>query len=364
MRIIITGGGTAGHVNPGIAIAKYYLNKHPDTEILFVGTENGIEKKLAEKEGISFESIKVYGLKRSVSPKNIIKNTKRAFTALNSVGDCKKIIKRFKPDIIIGLGGYVSFPMTYAGTKMGVKTIVLEVNFVAGVATKVLSKRSDKVLLAFKETEKYFDKRVLDKVLVTGAPTKDDFTYIDKDVAKEKLGLLGKKVVLSVWGSVGAKFMNEKMVDFCNRLDDEFHHIHATGKASFPWFSSQTVNSKSDIREYIYDMGITLAAADVVLCRAGASTLKELAIMKKPAIIVPSPFVAENHQEKNARLLEKENACIIITENESTGDILFDECIKLLNDTKKLDEMSKNIENFANVDSNLLIYNIINELVY
>ena len=357
MRIIITGGGTAGHVNPGIAIAKYYQKRHKDAEILFVGTEKGIENKLTKNEGFNFKSVDVSGLSRSLSPKKIAYNIKASAKALKSVSDAKKIIKEFKPDLIIGCGGYASFSMVYAGTKLKIKTMVLEVNIFPGITTKILSKKCDKILLAFADSTKYLDKKVLDKVLVTGSPTKEDFKIIDKNIAKQKLGIENKPLVVSFWGSTGALHMNEKMVDFVNLKDDSFIHIHATGKNSYESFSKKANGNNTQILEYIYNMPQVMAAADVVICRGGAATLAEISIMGKPAIIVPSPYVAENHQEKNARVIENIGGCKVLLEKQTTGAEILSETKKMIDDTNKLENMSKNIQKLANFDSNKMIYN-------
>ncbi|MFI3227270.1 MAG: undecaprenyldiphospho-muramoylpentapeptide beta-N-acetylglucosaminyltransferase [Clostridia bacterium] len=362
MKIIISGGGTAGHVNPGIAIAKYYQKRHPDTQILFVGTEKGIEKSLATNEGFDYASVEVSGLKRSFSPKGIAQNVKISAQALKSVGIAKKIIKDFHPDVIIGCGGYVSFPVVYAGQKLGVKTIVLEVNIFAGVTTKVLSKKCDKILLAFSDTKQHLNRRVLDKVLVTGSPTKEDFKIIDKQIARKALKLSEKPLVVSFWGSTGALYMNKKMVDFTQHKDDSFIHIHATGKNAFEWFKNEANGENSEIVEYIYNMPRVMAAADLVICRGGAATISELSIMGKPAIIVPSPYVAENHQEQNARTIERAGGCKVMLEKEISGDDILNECKKLLKQPQKLAQMSKNIAKLANSNSNELIYNVLVEL--
>lgn len=362
MRIIITGGGTAGHVNPGIAIAKYYKKRHKDTEILFVGTKNGIEKSLAVKQNFKYEEVEVHGLKRGFNVKSMIKNIQIATEALKSISQAKKIIKEFNPDIIIGCGGYVSFPVVYAGQKLGVKTVILEVNIFAGVTTKILSKKCDRILVAFSDTKNNLDKSVLNKVLVTGSPTMEDFQILDKKKAKESLGFTEKPLVVSFWGSTGALYMNKKMVDFVNNKDDSFVHIHATGKNAYSWFLEEADNTKSQICEYIYNMPEVMAGADLIICRGGASTIAEISTMGKPSIIVPSPYVAENHQEKNARVIENVFGCKVMLEKDITGDDILKECTKLLENPQDLEKMGKNIKKLSNPNSNEIIYNEIKKI--
>lgn len=358
MRIIITGGGTAGHVNPGIAIAKYYKKRHKHAEILFVGTKGGIEEKLTKNQGFAFKSVDIKGLKRSFSINGIIYNVKTSIKAIKSLNSANKIIKEFKPDVIIGCGGYASFSMVYAGILKKISTIVLEVNIYPGITTKILSKKCDKILLAFSDSKKYFDKKVLDKILVTGSPTMEDFGKIPKEKARENLKILDKPLVVSFWGSTGALYMNKKMVDFINLKSDKFTHIHATGKNSYEWFEKEVKNKEnSQILEYIYNMPELMSASDLIICRGGAATLSELAILKKPAIIVPSPYVAENHQEKNARIIEKQGGCKVMIESEVTGKDILKACEELIENKKELEKMQINIEKFAKKDSNQMIYN-------
>lgn len=363
MNIIITGGGTAGHVNPLIAIVKYISKREKDVNVLFVGTENGIEKKLALNEGYQYKSIEIKGLMRSISPKALLSNLKTSQTTIKSLKESRKIIDEFKPDVIICGGGYVSFPVTYAGIKAKIKTIVLEVNLVPGLTTKMLSKKCSKVLLAFSDTKKHLDKKTLENTIVSGAPTKEEFKKLSKLSAKRKLNMIDKPLVLSFWGSVGAKYMNEKMVEFVLEKDNSFYHVHSTGSGAFADFKQKVKGCDTDIYEYIYNMDEMMAAADIVISRAGASTLSELALMGKPSIIVPSPYVAENHQEKNARVLEKSGACVLLLEQEISGKDLLNECKALINDYNKLESLSSEISKFGNRDSNEIIYKTVLELI-
>lgn len=355
MKIIITGGGTAGHVNPGIAIAKYIQNRHKEAQILFVGTKDGIEGALVKKAGFDFKTVDVIGLSRSLNLTGINRNFKAVKLAVSSIKQAKKIISDFDADIVIGCGGYVSFPMVYAGGKLNVKTVILEVNIFPGITTKILSKSVDKILLSFNESKKYLDKNVLSKTIVTGSPISEDFNFCEKNNEKP--------LVVSFWGSMGALYMNKKMVDFINLKDDSFDHVHATGKTAFEWFKRDTNAGNSQICEYIFNMSEMMKKADLVICRGGAATLSELAKTRTPSIIVPSPYVAENHQEKNARIIEKAGGCKVLLEEEISGEDILNECKKLISDKTKLFDMSNAISKLANSDSNLDIYNEITTLM-
>ncbi|MGN1014230.1 MAG: undecaprenyldiphospho-muramoylpentapeptide beta-N-acetylglucosaminyltransferase [Butyricicoccus sp.] len=365
MKLLITGGGTGGHVNPGLAIAKYVQSRHPDTEIRFAGTASGIESRLVPREGYQLYTIDIRGLKRSISPKAIAYNVATLQKSLTATGKAKKILREFKPDCVVGCGGYASFPMVHAAQKMGIPTVLLEVNALPGVVTKACAKKADRVLISFENTRKLLEDRP--NIYLTGAPVRGDIIFADRAKAREKLGLKdGEKLVASFWGSLGALYMNRHMVDFI-RLEsehDSFRHIHATGAAAYKWLPDSikekgvdlSQHPNIDVREYIYDMADVMAAADLIICRAGAATLGELCVLGKPAVIVPSPYVAENHQEKNARALEQEGACVVITEPECTAQLLYQTVSELLEDDQRLEEMSKASASMAIVDSSEKIY--------
>lgn len=364
MKLLITGGGTGGHVNPGIAIAKYFQLLRPNTEIHFAGTDKGIETKLVPREGYKLYTIEVAGLKRSLNPKDIFYNISALHKALTATGKAVKILKEFQPDVVIGCGGYASFPMVKAAQKLGIPTVILEVNAFPGVVTKSLAKKADKVLVCFEETRKLLGNR--ENVYLTGAPVRGDILFAKKDEARAKLHIDNKPLVVSFWGSMGALYMNQHMAGFVEResKSDLFRHIHATGAAAYKWLpemiEKRGVKLKDhpniELREYIYDMADVMAAADLIICRAGAATIGEICALGKPSIMVPSPYVAENHQEKNARAMEKKGACVVITEPECTDEKLYNTVNKLLKDKEKLYEMSRNAAKMAVLDSSEKIY--------
>jgi UDP-N-acetylglucosamine--N-acetylmuramyl-(pentapeptide) pyrophosphoryl-undecaprenol N-acetylglucosamine transferase len=372
MKLLITGGGTGGHVNPGLAIAKYVQSRRPDAEIRFAGTAAGIESRLVPREGYHLYTIDVRGLKRSFAPSAIAYNIATLQKSLKATSDAKKILKEFQPDAVIGCGGYASFPMVNAAQKMHIPTVLLEVNALPGVVTKSCAKKADRVLISFENTRALLENRP--NIHLTGAPVRGEIIFADRQKAREKLGLAeDEKLVVSFWGSIGALYMNRHMVEFI-RLESEkdaFRHIHATGAAAAKWLPESVKEAgvdlekhpNIDIREYIYDMADVMAAADLVICRAGAATLGELCVMGKPSVIVPSPFVAENHQEKNARALEQKGACVVITEPECTAEKLYDTVTSLLDDEARLEEMSKAASQMAIVDSSEKIYRHILEAI-
>ncbi len=372
MKLLITGGGTGGHVNPGLAIAKYVQSRRPDTEIRFAGTAAGIESRLVPREGYHLYTIDVRGLKRSFSPKAIVENLATVKMTLTATGKAKKILQDYRPDAVIGCGGYASYPMVHAAQQLGIPTVLLEVNALPGVVTKRCAKKASRVLISFENTRSMLEDRP--NIHLTGAPVRGDIIFADRAKAREKLGLKdGEKLAVSFWGSLGALYMNRHMVDFIKleSAHDEFRHIHATGTAAYKWMP-ESIKEKGvdleahpniELREYIYDMADVMAAADLVICRAGAATIGELCVLGKPSIMVPSPYVAENHQEKNARALEQKGACVVITEPECTAELLYNTAAELLADDEKLASMSEAAKGMAIVDSSEKIYRHILEAV-
>ncbi len=365
MKLLITGGGTGGHVNPGLAIAKYVQSRRADTEVRFAGTSTGIESKLVPREGYELYTVDIRGLQRSMSPKAIAYNIATLQKSLTASGKAKKILKEYRPDVVVGCGGYASYPMVHAAQQLKIPTVLLEVNAFPGVVTKSCAKKADRVLICFENTRELLENRP--NIHMTGAPVRGEILFAHRDEARRKLKLAdGEKLVVSFWGSLGALYMNRHMAGFIQLESehDAFRHIHATGAAAYKWLPD-SVREKGveldkhpniELREYIYDMADVMAAADLVICRAGAATLGELCVLGKPSVIVPSPYVAENHQEKNARALEQRGACVVITEPECTPEKLYETVIRLLADQAKLDEMGRCAKSMAIVDSSEKIY--------
>ena len=368
MRVIMTGGGTGGHVNPAIAIANTIKRNEPDSEILFVGTEHGIENKLCKAEGYPIEHVNIMGFRRSLSPRNI----KAAYLAFVSPMKAKKIVKDFRPDIVIGTGGYVCWPVLVAASKLGVPTAVHESNAFPGVAVKKLQPYVDSIMLNFKESEKYLTAK--DKIIHVGNPLRTSFGTLKYDEARKKLGIDGKYkyFILSYGGSLGAEKVNDAVLELMRdygKKHPEVLHVHASGaiekdetKKKFNDYGLSECENL-ELLEYIYDMPLRMAAADIVISRAGAMTVSELAMMKKPSIMIPSPNVAENHQYKNAKVIEDAGGCVLIEEKNLAGGALEKAVSELLSDDKKRADMGEAVSQFVKSDANKLIYEEIKRLV-
>ena len=349
MKFIFTCGGTAGHVYPAVAVAGRLKELMPDSEFLFIGAEGKMEMELVPKEGYEIRPLKVTYLKRSLSPKAIVYNLNSVKNVFNAVREAKRIMKEFKPHVVIGTGGYVCFPVLKAASDLKIPTAVHESNAVPGLTTKMLAKKVSKIMVGFNESRQYYPNP--DAVKVTGTPVRGEFGYYSKADARAELGLpTDKKLVLSVWGSLGASHMNSTVADMmpelCNQND--FHFIHCSGKMYHERMSNKLSEAKQngdlggfELREFIFDMPRVMAAADIIMCRAGASTLAELTYMGKPALIVPSPNVTNNHQEKNARVLEKAGGAKVLLEGEFDHESLMAHVKELLADDEKLQEMSQ-----------------------
>jgi UDP-N-acetylglucosamine--N-acetylmuramyl-(pentapeptide) pyrophosphoryl-undecaprenol N-acetylglucosamine transferase len=290
----------------------------------------------------------------------------------NAVTACKKIYKEFKPDAVIGTGGYASFPALYAAQSMGIPTCVHEANALPGVTTKLAANKADRVLVAFEESCQYYKKP--QEVRVVGMPIKKDFTEITREEARNALGLTeSDKLVVSAFGSLGAKVMNETMADMMalEKKDNfPFRHIHATGSFGKEWMPQRVKDHgvdwencpQLDIREYIYDMPVLLNAADVVIGRAGSGTCNELGATGAPCILVPSPNVTNNHQEKNARVLETAGA-VVMLEKDVTAEKMYAQVMELLGDDSRRAEMSKALKGLVRTDSADAICDIVEELI-
>lgn len=365
MNILFTCGGTAGHINPAVALARLFQERHPGTNILFVGADGGMELRLVPKEGYDIRTVTISSFYRSLSPAAIKHNVKTVLSLSKSKKQANAILDDFKPDLVVGTGGYASFPVVNAAAKRGIPTAVHESNAVPGLTTKTLSKVVDKVMVGFEESRAHYD--CPEKVVVTGTPVRGDFFSLTRAEARAKLGLTDDKpLVLSVWGSLGAQVMNEQMVDFLALAQSgggAFHHIHGAGRnyqsvtqalaergvcpENCPWL---------DVREYIYDMPAVMAAADLVLCRAGASTIAELTAIAKPCILVPSPNVTADHQTKNARVLSEAGGAVLLPEKESSGQLLYDTVTALLADGDRRSAMSAALKKLGADDANERIY--------
>lgn len=348
MKFLFACGGTAGHINPALAVAGRLRELMPDCEILFVGTEINMEKELVPKSGYDFVSLKVNSLRRGHSPKDICHNIKSFVNIFRGKHAAKKIMRRFKPDIVVGTGGYVCYAVLKAASELGIPTAVHESNAVPGLTTKMLSEAVDLIMVGFEESKSHYSDP--SKVCVTGTPVRGEFSKYTKEAAKAELGISpDKPLVLSVWGSLGASRMNAVMSEFIELCSSEppFRLIHSAGSDGYDGMMqklSETVPEHEkyglEVRRYIYDMPRVMAAADLVLCRAGASTISELTYMHKPTIFVPSPNVTNNHQFKNASVVKNAGGAELFEEKDLSAEALYHEVEKLLSDKKRLASMS------------------------
>ncbi|MBQ7580565.1 MAG: undecaprenyldiphospho-muramoylpentapeptide beta-N-acetylglucosaminyltransferase [Clostridia bacterium] len=357
-KILLTAGGTGGHVNPALAVAGAIRSKYPSAEILFVGTSDRIETKIVPAAGYELRTIEMSGFQRKLNLKNIKHNFKTVQRVLKSTGAVNRILDEFKPDVVVGFGGYVSGPVVRCAAKRGIPTAIHEQNAYPGVTNKALAKLVDKVMLTVPEAEK--NMTLKNPAVVTGLPVRMEICEADKSVCRAMLSLDERPLVLSMGGSLGANTINEAMLGLITKLADtkKCKFIHATGQYGL-WFGDRLKsngvdfenNEDIEIREYINDMDVCMPAADLVICRAGASTISELQVTGKASILIPSPNVAENHQYHNAMALVRNAAAILIEEKDLTDETLYKTVNELLDDPEKLVEIGANARKMAITDA-------------
>lgn len=372
MNFLFACGGTAGHINPAIAVAGRLKELMPESKFLFVGAKGKMEEDLVPRAGYEIELIEITNIQRSLSPAGIKHNLKTALNVVKSLGASKRIIRDFKPDVVIGTGGYVCFPVLKAAQMMGIPTVLHESNAVPGLTTKMLAGGVDVMMVGFEESASAYKNS--EKVTVTGTPVRGDFRTYSKENAKKELGIdPAEKLIVSVWGSLGASRMNEIMADFIadTYKDSDFNLIHAAGRERYDTMMER-LNSLCpagcsrqgyDVRPYIYDMSRVMAAADLVVCRAGASTLAELALMGKPCVLVPSPNVTNNHQEKNARVLENAGGAIVLVEAGLTSQQFTKTVTELIADEERLNSMAEAMKVAAPADATERITDVVLSLI-
>ena len=367
MKFLFTCGGTAGHINPALAVAGAIKAAKPDSEFLFIGAEGRMETDLVPRAGYEIRTVRITNIHRGFSAEDIKHNLNTLKNVVTSTGEAKKIIREFQPDAVVGTGGYVCYPVLKAAHALGIPTAVHESNAVPGLTTKMLEGSVDAIMVGFEESRANY--KHPERVVVTGTPVRGEFLNTDRLAARRALGLPeDKPLVASVWGSLGAGHMNEIMTDFIVRAcaNPFFGLIHSTGKA---WYKKMTETLERekpgyeklgmDVREYIYDMPLVMAAADLVMCRAGASTLAELTAMGKPAVLIPSPNVTNNHQEKNARVLSEAGGAKLLLEPEFTADSLLGLVSELLHHPETLEDMSAKMRELGLPDATNRIAGIV-----
>lgn len=352
MKVIISGGGTGGHIYPALAIAEGIKQSFNDIEILYIGTKKSLEAELVPRNGFSFKTIRVKSLPRKINKKFFIAIKE----LLGGINDSKKIIKEFKPDIVIGTGGYVSGPILYAASKKNIPTLIHEQNAYPGITNKILSRYVNKVLITFEDSKKYF--KYPDRVVNTGNPIREEILTTNRKDAYKNLGIKeDKPIVLSFGGSGGQKSLNDSFYEIIKSGFVNFQLIHVTGKNHYQDFMNNLREAKVRIPdhikvlEYLHNMPDALNIADLIVTSAGAITLSEISALGIPAILVPKAYTAENHQEYNARSFEKNGAALVLLEKELKWNLLLEEISKLLDDSEKLKKMSNNSRKMGKSDS-------------
>lgn len=356
MRVIISAGGTGGHIYPALAIVNKIKAEEPNSEFLYIGTHNRMENDIVPKTGIPFKSIEIYGFS-----KNIIKNFKTAGCLLKSYKRCKSLIREFNPDVVIGVGGYVTAPVIYAAKKLGYKTVIHEQNSLPGKSNQFLSKYSDLVCVSFKSSMSFFPGY---KTVFTGNPCSED-ALSKEPIKKSVYGIKNnRKLVLFVMGSLGSSRVNEYLVSSMNLFNGKDYDIlFVTGKDSYDSISKNSFPSNVHVVPYVDGMTGLMKNVDLIVSRAGASTMSEIIALELPSILIPSPYVANNHQYKNALDLVNVNASVMIEEKDLKGDILVRKIDEILYDDNKIHDMKKNLKSMMVRDSASLIYSNIKELV-
>lgn len=359
MNFLFTCGGTAGHINPALAVAGRLRELMPDCRVLFVGAEGKMETDLVPREGYDIKTVHITNISRGRSVKAALHNIATVKNVVAATREAKRIIRDFKPDVAIGTGGYVCYPVLKAAHELGIPTAVHESNAVPGLTTKMLAGSVDTVMVGFEESRGFYPHP--EKVAVTGTPVRGAFSKCSRRDARAELGLPSDKpLVVSVWGSLGAERMNGVMTDFIALAGKNagFSLIHSAGSGGYAGMKEKLAEAAPgcekygmDVRAYIYDMPRVMAAADLILCRSGASTLAELAYMGKPAVLVPSPNVTNNHQEKNARVIEKAGGAEVLLEGGLDARLLLETVKTLLADPECIEKMSEAMKSLAVPDA-------------
>ncbi|MEG1647754.1 MAG: undecaprenyldiphospho-muramoylpentapeptide beta-N-acetylglucosaminyltransferase [Bacilli bacterium] len=357
MRAIISAGGTGGHIYPALAIINKIKEKEPKSEFLYIGTHNRMEKDIIPKHNIPFETIEIYGFNR----KKIFQNFKTISSFIKSYKQCKITIKKFNPDVVIGVGGYVTGPVIYAAHKLGYKTIIHEQNSIPGKCNKFLSNYVNKIVVSFKSSMELFP---INKTIFTGNPC-SEAAINTKETDKREIGLsINKKLVYIVMGSLGSAKVNEVLIKTMSLFNNkEYEVLFITGKDSYEVIKKNKFPKNVKILPYIDNQIRIMKQASIVVSRCGATTLSEIIALKIPSILIPSPYVTDNHQYKNGLDLIKNDAAIMIEEKDLKGDLLVRTIDKLINDEIKIKAMKSNLDALYISSSATLIYNEINSLV-
>lgn len=364
MKVLLSGGGTGGHVYPAIAIANKIKEENPEAEIIFVGTEKGIESEIVPKYGYELKTVTVQGFKRKID----FDNVKRVFKLFKGLEQSRKIVKKFKPDVVIGTGGYVSGPVLFNSAMNKVPTIVHEQNSFPGVTNKILSKMVTKVLTSFEDSHVRFPEESRNKLVLTGNPVRKEILVSKKNISRRKLGIQeDKKMILCYGGSGGSRKINDSMkLVIRNLVNEDVAFIYATGKNFYESFMNDIADLElkpyQKVVPYLEDMATALAACDVVIGSAGAISLAEITALGKPSIIIPKAYTAENHQEYNAKSVESKGAGIAILEKNLTPETLNETVFKLLGDRELLVDMANASKEIGKPEAIDIIYKEVMEV--
>lgn len=358
MKMIISAGGTGGHIYPALAIIKEFKKNDKNFEVKYIGTHNRMENKIVPEQNISYEPIKIYGFSRKYMGRNI----KNLGYIVKAYYRCLEIIKDFNPDIVVGVGGYVTLPVIMAAKKLGIKTVIHEQNSIPGKTNKLLSKGVDRVFLSFKESSKFFDKEV--NTVYTGNPSGDNVKNL-KPINKESLGFSkDKKLIVITSGSLGSSTLNEKLIEFLKLSSKEDYEVlFITGKDNYEEVIKNKFSKNIKILPYLENLAALLKVSDLIISRAGAGTISEILMAQVPSILIPSPYVANNHQYYNALDLTNENLAILIEEKNLDGKDLYKRVKKLLSEDKEYQEILKKLGKYKNINSSNIIYKEIGKLV-
>ena len=370
MRILFAGGGTAGHINPALAIAGTVREHEPDAAVLYVGAKGGMEERLVPKAGCDFKSVTISGFQRKPSWANLKKNLVTVAHLFTSTQEAKNILRDFRPDVCVGTGGYVSGPVIREAMKLGIPCLIHEQNAFPGVTNKALSRKAAYTMLAVSDAQRYLPPQA--RCVLTGNPIRPAVLRAKREESRKKLGLDERPLILSFGGSLGARRVNEAVAGLLewSAKTGAFQHIHAYGQWG-RWFPDLlkekgidlAAHPEMDIREYIDNMPECLAAADLVICRAGAITLSELQAQAKASILIPSPNVAENHQYHNAMALVSRDAARVLEDKDLSGESLCRLVEELFEEPQTIRTLSENAGKMAITDANERIYRLICEVL-
>lgn len=358
MRVIVSAGGTGGHIFPALAIINKIKEKEPKSEILYIGTTDRMESKLIPELGIKYIGVEMKGLNR----KNLLKNFEVILSLNKAIKKCKSIIKEFNPDIVLGIGGYITYPVITASTSLGYKTFIHEQNSIPGLSNKLLKNKATVIGVSLEDSLKYFGKNT--NVIFTGNPRSEEATNAKK-VPKSKYGLSNnKKCVLIVMGSLGSNTINQKMMDILPKFNGkDYEVLFVTGKNYYEEYSKIKLPSNVKIVEFLNDMLGVMKNVDLIVSRAGASTISEITALSLPSILIPSPYVTHNHQVKNALVLKECGAAVLLEEDKLNSNNLINNIDSILTNKEIYNKMKKASGLLSINNSATKIYNILRKTI-